>query len=334
MEAILLAGGFGTRIRPLTYTRPKPLLPIANRTLIERALDLMPKSVKTVVLPVNYLGELIRQHFEDHPDPRLVIVDEPEPLGTGGAIKAVAEYLTGPFIVFNADIVSSIDLQKFADFHHKSKGQATISLYPVDEPWHFGVVVPGANGKIKSFVEKPPKGEEPSNLVNAGHYMVNLEVLDRIPPKKFVSMEREVFTPLAKEGKMHGFQFDGYWIDCGRPETYLEAHKATLSRLGKSAMIGDDVNRATGAKLLSYAVGDGCDLGAGSVVERSVLLPGVRVGKNVRIVDSVVGEGVEIEDGTTLDRCVVGDYATVAGGRTIKGQKIGLRPEDLEKLNA
>lgn len=334
MEAILLAGGFGSRIRPLTYTRPKPLLPIANRALIERALDSMPKEVDTVVLPVNYLGELIRQHFEDHPDPRLVLVDEPEPLGTGGAIKAVEDHFEGPFLVFNADIVSSVNLSEFARFHAVKKAKASISMWKVAEPWHFGVVVPGPQGQIKSFVEKPPKGQEPSNLINAGHYMVDLSVLDLIPKNKFVSLEREIFTPLASQGTMFGFEFSGHWIDCGRPETYLEAHRVTCERIGKKVVLGENVQGTKTADVQSYAIGDDCELGPGSRIERSVLFAGVTLGKNVKIIDSVLGEGVEIDDNTTLERCVVGDFAPVAGGRHIKDQKIGMRPEDLEKVNA
>lgn len=334
MEAILLAGGLGTRIRPLTYTRPKPLLPIANRSLIERALDAMPKAVDTVVLPVNYLGELIRQHFADHPDPRLVLVDEPEPLGTGGAIKAVEEYLKGQFLVLNADIVSSIDLEKFVQFHAAKKSTASISLWPVHDPWHFGVAVPGANGQIKNFVEKPPQGKEPSNLINAGHYVLDRSVLDRIPKDKFVSLEREVFTPLAAEGKMFGYEFTGHWVDCGRPESYLEAHRITCQRLGKSAVLGQSVKGLKGADVRGYAIGDDCELGKGTVVERSVLFAGVRLGKNVKVIDSILGEGVEVEDGTTLEKCVVGDFAPVGGGRHIKEQKIGMRPEDMENIPA
>ncbi len=334
MEAILLAGGFGTRIRPLTYTRPKPLLPIVNRSLIERALDAMPKEVDTVVLPVNYLGELIRQHFEDHPDPRLVIVEEPEPLGTGGAIKAVEDHFEGPFLVFNADIVSSVNLSELAKYHAAKKAKATISLWKVDEPWHFGVVVPGPNGMIKSFVEKPPKGQEPSNLINAAHYMIDPSVLDLIPKDKFVSLEREVFTPLAAQGKMFGYEFQGFWMDCGRPETYLEAHRVTCERLGKKVVIGENVKGTKTSEILSYSVGDDCDIGKGSRVERSVLFSGVHLGQNVRIIDSILGEGVEIEDDTTLERCVVGDFAPVGGQRHIKDQKIGMRPEDLENVPA
>lgn len=334
MEAILLAGGFGTRIRPLTYTRPKPLLPIANRSLIEHALDQMPKSVTKVVLPVNYLGDLIRAHFEDHPDPRLKIVDEPEPSGTGGAIKNVESHFTGPFLVYNADIISSVDLTKFVAYHAAKKAKASISLYEVAEPWHFGVVVPGAGGAIQRFVEKPPKGQEPSNLCNAGHYMLDTSVLDQIPSDEFVSLERDVFEPMAPKGGLYGFPFKGHWVDCGRPETYLEAHKLTLAKTGKPVILGQDLTGVKGANIVSYSIGDGCDFGKGAHVERSVLLAGVRLGKNVRVVDSILGEGVEVEDGTVLERVVIGDYAIVEGGRTIKDQKIGMRPEHTENVPA
>jgi NDP-sugar pyrophosphorylase family protein len=329
MQALILAGGFGTRIRPLTYTRPKPLLPVANRAMVDRVLDSMPKDVDTVVIPINYLADLMRQHFEDHPDPRVVLVDEPEPLGTGGAIKNCEKHFDDRFFVYNADIVSSIDLDAMMKQHVQRKAEASISLWRVDEPWHFGVVQLNGNGRIQNFVEKPPKGQEPSDLINAGHYLLEPSVLDRIPSDTFVSLEKEAFTPMAKEGGgIFGYEFDGFWIDSGRPETYLEAHRLWLAHQKKPNVQGSGATGLKAAKFTGYAMGDDVTLGPASRIERSVLFNGVHVGTDCVIEDSVLGEGVEVEDGVHLSKCVVGDFATIEAKSKIQGKKIGMRPGD------
>lgn len=329
MEALILAGGKGTRIRPLTYSRPKPLLPMLNRTLVERVLDKMPKQVDRVLMPVNYLSELMVAHFEEHPDPRLEFIDEPEPLGTGGAIKNCEKHFTGTFIVYNADIVASIDLDQMLKFHRKNKAEASVSLFPVPEPWHFGVVKLTADQRIEQFVEKPPKGKEPSNLCNAGQYVLEPSVLDAVPKHEFYSLEKQSFEPMAKAGaKLYGFQFDGFWVDCGRPETYLEAHRELLKASGKPSVTGKGVTGLSEARFTGYSAGDEVTLGKGATVERSVLLPHVVVGAKATIRDSILGEGVEVEDGAVLERVVVGDYAVIEGGRKIKDQRLGMRPGD------
>lgn len=329
MQALILAGGFGTRVRPLTYTRPKPLLPIANKPMVDRVLESMPKAVDTVVIPVNYLADLVRQHFEDHPDPRVVLVDEPKPLGTGGAIKNCEEYFDDRFFVYNADIVSSIDLDQMLQKHGQRKAEASISLWEADEPWHFGVVQLNGTGRIHNFVEKPPKGQEPSRLINAGHYLLEPSVLDRIPRDTFFSLEKEAFTPMAREGRgIYGFPFEGFWVDSGRPETYLEAHRLWLAHHKKASEVGKGVKGLKDAKFSGYALGDGVSLGTGSRIERSVLLGDVSVGKDCQVEDCVLGEGVSLEDGVRMQRCVVGDFATIEAGAVIQDKRIGMRPGD------
>lgn len=329
MEALILAGGKGTRIRPLTYTRPKPLLPMLNRTLVERVLDKMPKEVDRVLMPVNYLSELMVAHFEEHPDPRLEFIDEPEPLGTGGALKNCQKHFTGPFLVYNGDIVASVDLAQMVRFHERKKAKATVSLFPVAEPWHFGVVRLNGNGRIEEFVEKPPRGKEPSNLCNAGQYILDPSVLDEIPKDTFYSLEKESFEPMAKRGAgLFGFQFEGYWVDCGRPESYLEAHRVLLKAEGKESVAGKGVKGLRDAQFSGYALGDGVELGKGARVERSVLLPNAIVGAKAVVRDSVLGEGVEVEEGAVLERVAVGDFAVVQAGSKIRDQRIGMRPGD------
>jgi mannose-1-phosphate guanylyltransferase len=331
VEVVVLAGGFGTRMRPLTYTRPKPLLPMLNRPILRHILDRLPQFVDKVILPVNYLKEQIEDYFQEHPDPRVVLVEEHEPLGTGGAIRNCRDHLSGTFFVYNGDIVSSLNLERLLDHHRRHQAKATISLWPVEEPWHFGVVKQDPQTKITSFVEKPPQGQEPSNLINAGHYVLDLDVLDLIPPGRFFSIEKELYMPWSKSGQpLYGMPFDGYWIDCGRPESLLEAHAAVLRERGVERDVHPDAEVAPGAHVAGYAVAADCAVAEGARIERSVLLPNVRIGRNVIVRDSILGEGAEIEDGTRLERVVVGDFGVVEGGRTIEDQRIGLRPVDME----
>lgn len=332
MEVVVLAGGFGTRVRPLTYTRPKPLLPVANKPLLQHVLDRLPPEVDRVVVPVNYLRDQIEAYFERHPDDRVVLVPEETPLGTGGAIKNCEDYLTGPFLVYNGDIVASVDLVEFTRFMRSKDAKAGVSLWPVDEPWHFGVVEREDDGRISRFVEKPPKGEEPSNLINAGHYYLDPAVLDRIPAGQKVSLEREVYEPMAEGGEaIFGFPFEGFWVDCGRPETVLEAHRVYLEAQGETRVLGEGVEVSGAATVEGYALGDGCRVGDGSRVVRSCLLPGVEIGQGVTVEDSILGEGVVVEDGATLRRAVVGDFAVIAEGSTIDDQRVGMKVEHLEE---
>lgn len=332
MQAVVLAGGFGTRVRPLTYTRPKPLLPVANKPLLQHVLDAMPKAVDTVVVPVNYLREQIEAYFQENPDDRVVLVEESTPLGTGGAIKNCQKHLTEPFLVYNGDIVASIDLTAFYDHMTKKGALAGVSLWPVDEPWHFGVVEQADDGRITRFVEKPPQGEQPSNLINAGHYYLDPSVLDRIEPGRKTSLESEVYEAMAANGEaIYGFPFEGYWVDCGRPKTVLEAHRVYLDAHGERRALGQDVEIDPKATVEGYALGDGCRVGPGARVVRSCLLPGVEVQEDALVEDSILGEGVVIEAGANLRNAVVGDFAVVETGARITDQRVGMKVEHMKE---
>lgn len=329
MEAIVLAGGLGTRLRPLTYARPKPLLPLLGTPLIDHVLRAIPDAFDTVIIPLNHLPDQLRAHFREHPDPRVVLVDEPEPLGTGGAVKNVEHHVTGPFLIVNADIVSSIELSAMLDAHRRHRATVTLSLWPVDEPWHFGVARLGHRERIVAFVEKPPRGQEPTNLANAGHYLCEPEVLDHIPSDRFVSLEREVFEPLVAEGApVHGFRFDGYWVDSGRPESYREAHRLALGHLGLERRAGRDARGIDQADFRSLALGDRVRLGRGARVVGSVLLDDVEVGAGAVVRDSVLGSGVRVGAGTRLEDCVVADGLVLPSQAAFARERLGLRPED------
>lgn len=323
MQAVILAGGFGTRLRPLTLTCPKPLLPVANVPIVRRIIDRLPEDVDEVLLAVNYKLDQLAAYFRETDVGRTVrLVEEKEPLGTAGAIKNVEPHIDGPFLVFNGDILDSLDVAKFRAFHEKKGGSATIALWSVADPRHFGVMEMQGD-RIVRFVEKPQTREQaPSNLANAGTYLLEPEVFDLIPAGQAVSIERETFPALLEgDGKMYGFPFQGYWVDCGRPETFLKANETLLRASGRHVLLGEgSANR--GATFDDWAVvGARCHLGADVKVARSVLLDGVRVGANVTIKDSILGPNVRVEDDAAIVDCVVGEGAHVAKGVLLKNVK-------------
>ncbi|HEC95035.1 MAG TPA: nucleotidyltransferase family protein, partial [Thermoplasmatales archaeon] len=181
MEAVILAGGFGTRLAPLTYTRAKSLLPILNKPMILYLIESLPSEVDTVVLAVNYRKDQIERYFKENDvGKKIVVNDEPKPLGTGGAVKFAEKHLTGSFVVLNSDIISSLNLEDMMRFHRRMNAVTTISLWPVENVSEFGVVEIQGDGRITSFIEKPKPEDAPSNLINAGAYCLEPVVLDYI----------------------------------------------------------------------------------------------------------------------------------------------------------
>lgn len=324
MQAVILAGGQGTRLRPLTLTCPKPLLPIANVPMVRRIVDRLPPDVDEVILAVNYKFDMLREYFARHETGRrVVVVEERVPLGTAGAIKNVEAHVDGSFFVFNGDVLDSLDLVAFRKFHQRQESAATISLWNVPDPRHYGVVEMKGD-RIVRFVEKPETKElAPSNLANAGTYILEPAIFDLIKPDTPTSIERETFPALLASGKkLHGFPFEGFWVDCGRPETYLKANEAVLRARGLHVLLGEGTaNR--GAKVEGWAVvGARCELGANVEIARSVLLDDVVVGKGVTIKDSVVASGARVEEGAVLVDCVIGQGARVERGVLLKNVKV------------
>jgi len=316
------------------------LFPIANRPLIDYTLEALSKeeSVDTVVLAVYYMAEsLVRYLGPTKYDLGILYSREQRPLGTGGPVKKAKDIMNGDrFMVMNGDILTDFDYKRLIEYHEEKGGVATIALTQVSDPTRYGSVELDWEGRITRFVEKPEYGKAPSNLINAGIYIMEPEILDYIPDEGKVRIETEVFPKLAEENKLYGFESHGFWMDIGEPQDYLGANammltKNNLNECGETPEIDPSV---VIRKPCNF--GDNVRIGADSIIGPNVSIGnGVQIGKGCRIENSVVFDGVTIEDyssvksailgeNSVLERWVkvesgslIGDYAQIKDGVTI-----------------
>lgn len=323
MKALILAGGLGTRLRPLTNTRPKHLLPIAGRPHIEHVFDLLQRhGVDEVVLLTSYLAEAFATTVSQAASRGLTVhvTHEEEPLGTAGALRNAEEFASdGTFLVFNGDVLMDIDLGEVLEFHRDRGAEATIVLTPVDDPSAYGVVPTEPGGRVLGFIEKPPRDEAPTNLINAGIYVLEPSVLERIPRGEVWSAERQLFPGLVEEGaRLFAVAAESYWMDIGTPEKFLQANldalsgryrDAQLPELTGGSLIGKGAKVDRDAQVSSASIGEGVVIEAGAVVEESVLLPRAVVEAGAIVRRSILGEasiaskdatltGITLEDNT------------------------------------
>lgn len=321
MIGIILAGGFGTRMRPLTELRPKPLLPVANRPFLEYQVDLLKRhGAREIVFATNYLAEQIEAHFGDGSSFGVAMhyAVESEPLGTGGAIRNAASLVPGArAIVLNGDILTDFDISALVERHEVASAVGTIALRPVRRPHGFGTVVTDEAGKVLGWHEPTqeekraaaahtgPLSKETDNI-NAGIYILESEAVETIPQGVKVSVERETFPALiAKNGTLHAFPLAGYWMDIGSPPQYLAASKSALlgevrtgvptlrihpsARVAKTASVGPD-----------SCIGPGVVVGEHSRVSASIILADCEVGADCLVEESILDEGVRLEDRVAL----------------------------------
>ena len=341
VDAVILVGGGGTRLRPLTYAVPKPLIPVLNRPLITHILaNLERHGVRRVVLAASASDSRLEEALGDGADLGLELsyCYESEPLGSGLAVKQAARDFDNAFFVLNGDVISDLDLTAMAARHREREAVMSIFLAQVDEPASYGIADLDATGRITRFVEKPPPGSAPSNWANAGTWLFEPEVLAQIPDEKMDgSIERLVMPALIADGRLVlGFPSDTYWMDVGTPERYLQLHRDVLEgRLpaclpGADAMRGADCqvwpDAQIGAQVLLGArcrvggqvciegpgvLGDDVVVREKAVIEGSVLWSGVKIGAGAVVRDSILGEG-----------CWVGDDAVVEGAVLANGAKV------------
>lgn len=351
MRAVVLVGGEGTRLRPLTFTTPKQLLPVAEVTMIERVVShLAAHDVDEVVLSMGYRPDGFLSMFPDNrcAGVTLTYAVEPTPLDTAGAIRFAAEHaeLDDSFLVVNGDVLTDMDLQALVAFHRRSGGEATISLVPVEDPSRFGVVPTDGDGRVSAFIEKPAAGEAPTNLVNAGTYVLEPSVLRRIPGDRRVSIERETFPALVADGSLFALGSTGYWIDAGTPPEYLRANLDLVAGVrggppapgarpaGEGAWhLGGPVVDAPATP--GSLIGDAAFVGRHAEVRGSVVGAGARV-EGARVVDSVILPGAVVRPGATVEGSIVGVGAVVGDGSALTGLAVvgdGVRVEAGTRLD-
>ncbi|MCC3772562.1 sugar phosphate nucleotidyltransferase [Streptomyces sp. UNOC14_S4] len=329
-EAVLLVGGKGTRLQPLTLNTPKPMVPAAGVPFIAHQLALARAAgVRHVVLATSYLAEVFEPYFGDGSAHglRLTYVTEEHPLGTGGAIRSAASALTGgphdPVLVFNGDILTGLDIRGLLRRHERARADVTLHLTRVADPRAFGLVPTASDGRVLAFTEKPRRPEEiVTDQINAGCYVFRRDVVDGIPAGRPVSVERETFPGLLAAGALlHGVVDASYWLDLGRPASFVQASADLVRGVVRSPAVPGDPGEfllLPGAHVEAGAgvhggtvVGVGAYVGAGAEVEGSVLLDGARVEAGARVRASMIGQGARVGPRTRLDGVVIGDRAEV-----------------------
>ncbi len=325
MQAVVLVGGFGTRLRPLTLSTPKQMLPVGNRAMIERVLEhLGSHGVDRAVLSLGYRPDA----FQDaYPDGRCGGVDlhyaiEPEPRDTAGAIRfaALDAGIDERFLVLNGDVLTDLDIGALVAEHERTGAEGTIALHRVEDPSAFGVVPTDADGRVTAFIEKPPRDEAPTDLINAGTYVLEPSVLDRIEPDVPVNVERVTFPAMVADGSLYALDGSTYWIDAGTPATYLAANLDLVTGRRGVPEEGIDPSASVAGDASGSVVGADAVIEAGAEVAGSVLLPGavVRAGASVR--RSIVGPGAVVGEGAVVEAgSVLGDHVVVDAGDKLSG---------------
>ena len=348
MKAVILVGGEGTRLRPLTCNTPKAMAPILNRPFLEHLLRYLEKNgVKDIILAMSYLPTPIQSYFGNGNQlgVQLTYIVETAPLGTAGAVKNVESCLDGTFVVFNGDILTEIDLATMIRRHREIKPKVSIALTPVDNPTIYGVVETDARGSVKGFVEKPSWDKVTSNMINAGIYILEPEVLQLIPPSTPSMFENYLFPHMLEIGEsILGYPSDAYWIDIGAPEKYLKVHHDLLLRWSDRAirtegesqihpssyfegpvLIAENCVIAKDVKIKGPAVlGAHCEIAKGAIIDGAILWDGSQVGSKSMLRNCVIGSNCHVQEDCHIpEDCVLGDNVIAGrGSRLAPGTRI------------
>src|SRR3954469_12517231 len=329
MKAVIMAGGEGSRLRPLTSNQPKPMLPLANRPMMEYIVSLLKQhGFDDIVVTLAFMPNAIRTYFGDGSEfgVRMVYATEEQPLGTAGSVLNARQELTERFLVISGDVLTDFDLSEIVKFHDESKALATIGLAAVENPLEFGIVITREDGSIDRFLEKPTWGQVFSDTINTGIFVLEPEIFDHIEADRPVDFSSEVFPELlAEELPLFGAITGGYWEDVGTLEAYVSAHKDVLDGKVKVDIPG-------------FELSDGVWLGEGAEVHPEVRIegaavigPGCRVDAGARIGDyTVLGSNVRVRSDADLERAVVHDNAYLAEGVRLRGAVVG-RASDLRR---
>jgi mannose-1-phosphate guanylyltransferase len=323
-QAVILVGGQGTRLRPLSYHMPKSMMPVLNRPFLEHTLAYLKNyGISEVILTLNYLPEVIQGHLGDGANLgiRLSYVVEDSPLGTAGAVKNAEEQLTGTFTVLNGDIFTDLNLADLLNFHRSKSAKITIALTHVDNPSAFGVVETESDGRVRRFIEKPGPDQIISHWINAGIYILEPEVLRHVPQNRHYMFERGLFPHLLELGEpVYGYPFRGYWLDMGTPEKYLRLNcdllqaKATshlTTGMGRDRVFCEaDAAIHPSAKITGPAIiGSQCRIDQKARIKGPVVMgEGCHIGEGASLETAVLWPGVSVEASANLKQCVISYY--------------------------
>lgn len=349
MQAVILSGGQGTRLRPLTSTMPKPAVPMVNRPMLWYMVDWLRRhGVEEIVMSVGFLADGLRTALDEtgHEGVNIRYVEEPEPLGTAGAVKFAEQHLDERFLVLNGDVLTDIDISAEIAQHEATGARATLALVPVDDPTAYGLVLTDDDHRVLSFLEKPSAEEVPPNpRINAGAYVLERDVLELIPAGRAVSFEREVFPALIDNG-IFTYDASGYWLDLGTPERYIEATRDLLANnldswlstelaangsavaltastelgiIREPVAIDENVTVESGATVGAFSVvGANVSIAANAAIAGSVLMRDCEVGEGADVAQALVGPGVKIGAGARIESdVVIGEGAVIEPGATI-----------------
>ena len=334
MQAVVLVGGEGTRLRPLTLDVPKPALTLVDRPFVRFVVDwLAAHGVDEVVVACGFRAEDLRAALGDEVPggPRIRYLEEPEPLGTGGPLRLAADegMLAERFVALNGDVLTDLDLGALIGLHDARDAVATLALYPVADPSAYGLVRREDDGEVREFLEKPDPGEIDTDEISAGAYVLERSVIDLIPAGRAVSIEREVFPRLVGQG-LYGCRLEGYWTDIGTPERYLQASwdilegrvRTEVEPTEPGILIDGAAQVADGASVGPRAVvARGCRVADGARVDGSVLLDGCQVGERAVIEGAILGNGVKAGDESRISEgAVIGSDASIAPGAVVPAE--------------
>ena len=338
ITAVILVGGEGTRLRPLTNGIPKSMVPVLNEPFLEHTIAYLKEyGVNKVILTLSYLPDVIREYFGDGNDwdTRLIYAIENNPLGTAGAVKNTGQHLKETFIVLNGDIFTDLDITDMLTFHRQKKSKVTIALTRVDNPCDFGVVETDGENRVERFIEKPSPEQVTSNWINAGIYIIEPEVLEYVPENAHYMFERGLFPRLLDmKEPLYGYRFDGYWLDMGTPEKYLCLNRDLLlskvkRRLGSAA----NENKTTDGNESSIhpsahitgpvLIADGCRISRGARIKGPVVIgTNCRIGEDAVIEDTVLWDGADIGGGAVLRECVIGTNTKVKSNERLVNRTV------------
>ncbi|MFH0961334.1 MAG: NDP-sugar synthase [archaeon] len=326
MKAVILAGGKGEDLYPLTITRPKAMSLVMNQPILERIIENMPKEIDEIFVTTDHMADAIKKHFSEKAVKRrfagrkIEIFEEERPLGTAGSIKQLEKNIQETFLVVQSDIISSVDYFKLINFHREKKAKATMSSFRVKSPLDYGILGVDEDGRVMKFLEKPKIDQVFSTMINAGAYVFEPSVFEEVPAHGICDFSGDVFPRMIRKGELvTALEFKGIWTDIGSFKNYLEAHKLLLER----SMTFSVQSKSKASMIPPVLIGTGGKINAATIGPDVCIANGVDIGKNVKLTDSVVYGGVTIGEGCIVKGSIIGEGVTLGRNVVAVGTLIG-----------